>query len=101
MNVRLETHECIDILSSLAFADDYNELLRLFDSLIPKDDSAEFEVLQQEFLNFIYDNADINIQNITGLGTWHTLGGFVVGTHGSESPEPEIPRSIKIRSVEQ
>ena len=65
INTRLESRECVDILNSLAFCEDYTELLRLFDSLIPKEDSEEYGVLLHDFLNFVFDNADLNIR--TGL----------------------------------
>ena len=102
LNTRLESRECIDILSSLAFCDNYKELLRLFDSLSPKDDSEEFQVLLYDFLNFIFDNADLNIRTLTGLGTWHCMGGIVAGTPSvGNQAEPDIPRTIKICPAEQ
>ena len=97
-NVRLESREGVDILSSLSFGDDYKELLRLYDSLIPNEDNVEFEVVLHDFLNFVYDNADLNIRTLTGLGTWHVMGGIVAGTPSvGREAEAEIKRSVKIR----
>ena len=74
----------------------------MFDSLILKDDSEEFQVLLYDFLNFIFDNADLNICTLTGLGTWHCMGGIVAGTPSvGNQAEPDIPRTIKIRPAEQ
>lgn len=102
INTRLESRECVDILNSLAFCEDYTELLRLFDSLIPKEDSEEYGVLLHDFLNFVFDNADLNIRTLTGLGTWHCMGGIVAGTPSVDNQaEPLIPRAIKIREAEQ
>ena len=58
LHARLETKKCVYILSSLSFADDYREL---FDSLIPTDDNEVIKLIMHDFLNFIFDNADLNI----------------------------------------
>ena len=101
-NTRLESREGVDILSSLSFCDDYKELLRLFDSLIPDDDCEEFDILLHDFLNFVFDDADINIRTLTGLGTFHVMGGIVAGIPSvGEQAEPEIVRSIKIRPAKE
>ena len=42
LNAKLESREGVDILSSLSFCEDYKELLRLYDSLIPDNDTEEF-----------------------------------------------------------
>ena len=52
-----------------------------------------------DVLNFVFDNADINVRTLTGHDTWHTLGGIVAGTPGGGSGvEPSILRSTSVRS---
>ena len=54
--------------------------------------------LKGDVLNFVFDNADINVRTLTGHNTWHTLGGIVAGTPtGDRDVEPVIPRSTQIR----
>ena len=55
-----------------------------------------------ELLNFVYDNADINVRTLTGLDTWHAMGGIVASTPAQEGAvEPDIHRSTKVRNAEQ
>ena len=95
INTKLESRELVDILSSLSFADDYKEVLRLSDALLPtqeKDYNWEGALV-----NFALDNADINTRTLTGHNTWHALGGIASKTPAGEHVEPTIQRSTKIR----
>lgn len=73
VNTKLESRELVDVLSSLSFADDYREVMRLHDSLLPTEE--ESLQLVGDLINFIFDNADVNVRTLTGLDTWHALGG--------------------------
>ena len=50
-------------------------------------------------VNFVYDNADLNIRTLTGHGTWHAMGGIDGITHGGEYTEPVLPRSQAVRPI--
>lgn len=99
INSKFESRELVDVLSSLSFADDYREVTRLQDSLMPANDS-EFQVSAGDILNFVFDNADINIRTLTGLDTWHTMGGIVAQTPGDFDHGDVTGRNI-LRSTEE
>ena len=68
---KYKSREPIDVLSALSIADDYREVLRLKDSLMP--DSSDNEPTLKEWcsgtLNLIFDNGDIDACTLTGLDT--------------------------------
>lgn len=43
-------------------------------------------------VNFVFENADIDICTLTGHGTWHAMGGIAGVTPGSDYVEPELTR---------
>ena len=100
VNTKLESRELADVLSSLSFTDDYRELLRLHDSLMPTE--QESLKLIGDFHQFVFDNADINIHTLTGSDTWHVMGGIAASTPASCEPsEPTIQRSTQVRAAMQ
>lgn len=95
INTRLESRELVDLLSSLSFADDYRELSRLHDSLMPTE--QEISVALGDLANFVFDNADINVRSLTGLDTFHVMGGIVASAPHQDSSELDIHRNTNIR----
>ena len=47
-------------------------------------------------VNFVFDNADIDTHTLTGLGTWHVLGGIAGVTPAGECLEQQLPRTTKV-----
>ena len=78
----IESRELIDILSSLGFADDYREVQRLYSAMLPTDE-PDYDLVGH-LVNFVYDNADINIRTLTGHGIWHAMGGTAAITRGGQ-----------------
>lgn len=100
INAMHESRELIDILSSVGFSDDYREVQRLYNALLP--DGEQVYNLSGDLVNFVFDNADVNIRTLTGLGTWHAMGGIAcVNPMGADPLVQEIPRSTHIRSAAQ
>ena len=95
INTKLESRELVNILSILSFADDYKEVLRLSDALLPTQEK-DYD-WEGALVNFALDNADINTRTLTGHNTWHALGGIASKTPAGEHVEPTIQRSTKIR----
>ena len=56
---------------------------------------------ERGILNLIFDNADIDTRTLTGLNTWHVLGGAAATTPSREYEEPLIPRSTTVRHAEE
>ena len=102
---KYESRELIDILNALGFSDDYREVLRLLDALMPDQGDNNDPALKQwdddSILNLIFDNGDIDTRTLTGLDTWHVMCGAAVTTPGKEYVEPELKRSFKIRKAEE
>ena len=95
-----DLRELIDMLSTLGFSDDYREVQRLYDAMLPNEQKVYD--LSGDLVNFVFDNADVNIRTLTGSGTWHAMGGIACVTPvGAEHTETEIPRSTRIRSAAQ
>ncbi|XP_064120382.1 uncharacterized protein LOC135225033 [Macrobrachium nipponense] len=96
-NAKFESRELVHLLSSLAFADDYQEVLRLYSAMLPAGEKMYEWV--DKFVNFVFDNADIDTHTLTGLGTWHVLGGIAGVTPAGEIVEENLPRSTQVQSV--
>ena len=97
VNSKLESRELVDLLSILGFADDYREVLRHYDAMIPsKEPDHDWE---GGLVSFVFDNADINIRTHTGHGTWHVMGGISAITPGGNIIEPVFCRSTEVRSI--
>ena len=95
-----ESGKLIDMLSTFVFSDDYREVQRLYDAMLPNE--QQVYDLSGDLVNFVFDNAEVNIRTLTGLGTWHAKGGTAsVTPGGAEHSETEIPRSARIRSAAQ
>ena len=50
----------------------------------------------EALVNLLIENADICI--LTGQGTWHAMGGIAGVTTGGDCIEPELHRTITVRS---
>ncbi len=97
INSKLESCELIDLLSSLGFADDYREVMRLYDVMLPAGE-RQYDWIDT-LVNFVFDNADIDTHTLTGHGTWHAMGGIACVTPAGKYVEPELTRSTKTRSA--
>ena len=83
----------IDILSGMGFCSSYSETMKYQDSAmvnsIPK-------VSENGFVQFVFDNADVNTRTLDGMGTFHALGGIrCVTPSAAISVGTDIPRITK------
>lgn len=79
----------IDILSTLGVSVSYSECLNFESSAII---NVKENISADSFLQFVFDNADVNTRTIDGHGTFHSMGGIIC-----ISPEPstenfQVPR---------
>ena len=63
----------IDILTAMGFCSPYEEARRYLQNVM---DAAPPEVDCNAFLQFVFDNADVNVRTLNGLGTFHATGGI-------------------------
>jgi hypothetical protein len=95
VNTKYESRLLIDILNKLGFADDYREVERFQDAVLPRD-VVEYD-WEGSFIQFIIDNADCNTRTLTGHGTWHSLGAVAGVTPAKKKSLNNIQRSTKVR----
>lgn len=65
----------INILSAMGFSAPYREVTIFENSCIHRPES---EILENSFSQFVFDNADININTLDGRGTFLAMGEFNV-----------------------
>ena len=97
INSRFESHELVDLLSSLGFADNYCEVLRLYGAMLPRHE-REYD-WEGALVNFIFDNFDINVHTLIGHGTWHVMGGIAAVTPAGNVNQCELLRLTAIRAA--
>lgn len=94
---KFESRELVDLLHSMSFADDYREVLRLYDALLPTEE--KHYDWEGSLINFVFCNADCNIRTLTGHDTWHALGGIACVTPAGDYVEPALERSPRVRTA--
>jgi hypothetical protein len=82
----------IDLLSNLGFCNSYKETMR-YESSVTMNNVTSFD--DSAYVQYIFDNADHNVQSIDGNGTFHVMGGLMCVTPATSiQPEPPFPRDI-------
>ena len=94
---RYGSRELIDILNSLSFSDDYHEIQRLNTALMQ---SGVTDYDLGNCTQFIFDNADFNVNTLTGHDTFHAMGGLACVTPPCDKPKPIIKRSAEVQPLE-
>ena len=67
----------IDLCNSLGFCASYREA-QLYEASALYQES--FVLINNRFVQFVFDNADFNTGTLTGAGTFHNLGGISIVT---------------------
>ena len=80
------SRELIDLLSSLGFAESYQEVQRLINNILCNKSSTDDIPDLNAFVQYLFDNADFNPSNETGSDSWHIMGGLAAVT-----PESAVP----------
>lgn len=74
------SRELIDMCYAMGFCCSYNEV-RNYEMSAAMQGGVEFK--DGAFIQFVYDNADWNVETLDGKGTFHSLGGCEVVTPAS------------------
>ncbi|XP_047990434.1 uncharacterized protein LOC125229597 isoform X2 [Leguminivora glycinivorella] len=82
----------IDLLSSLGFCASYYEVTKFENSVIFHPQTEE----EPAFKQFVFDNADCNMQTIDGNHTFHSMGGIQCNTPKDFSKDVPILKLDKI-----
>lgn len=77
LNKKFGSKELINILDSLGFCASYRDL-QLFNASLLQ--NPQEEIIDESFLQFVYDNADNNINTLDGRNTFHSMGGIQIAT---------------------
>ncbi|GBM54505.1 hypothetical protein AVEN_228118-1, partial [Araneus ventricosus] len=89
----------INFLSSLGFSCTYTDasVLELSTILQPRKPTTQ----KNAFLQFIFDNADFNVNTLDGLGTFHAMGGIMAVTpYEAIPPDSNVPRVCRCSTIE-
>ena len=82
----------VDILFSMGICASYNEA-RLYEA------SAMLQkqplIHHDSFKQFVFDNADFNIQTMDGYGTFHSMGGIMCVTPGNSVELADVTERLK------
>ncbi len=90
--------ELIDMLSSMNFCVTYREVQRYEYALISKD-APTYNL--EGFVQFMFDNADFNVNTIDGHNTFHSMGGIACVTPaGTVDTNELVPRVVTIPPAE-
>lgn len=88
----------ISIFNSLGNSCSYNEVRRYEASVTMQ---KELKIDIDAFVQFVYDNADFNVDTLDGKFTFHNLGGIMIITPKSMvHPREKIERLAKIPTAE-
>ena len=89
------SRELIDILSSLDFCVNYREVQRYEYAMIYCE-APSYDLTR--FVQFVFDNADFNINTLNGKSTFYSMGGIACMTPGgTEDNNIVVPRNLNIR----
>ena len=84
------SRELLDILSSLGFSENYSEVQRYENSVLDFESDPLSNV--EKFVQFVFDNADFNVNTVDGKNTIHVLGGIAAHT-------PQLKCSISDKQI--
>ncbi|XP_031358189.1 uncharacterized protein LOC116181888 [Photinus pyralis] len=79
----------IDILSTIGVSISYSECLNFESSAIQ---NVQENIPADSFLQFVFDNADVNTRTIDGHGTFHSMGGIICITPEPATENFQVPR---------
>lgn len=86
----------VNVLSSLGFSSSYDEVSRFELSAVLHPDTS---LKKNAFCQFIFDNADFNVNTLNGEGTFHAMGGIISVTPSTSVVlDQNINRVIKCSS---
>lgn len=80
----------ISLLSSLGVSASYNEIRKYEDCLLQQ---PERSISESAFSQFVFDNADFNINTLDGFKTFHAMGGIqCISPSNALEPAPHLLR---------
>ena len=86
----------IDILSSMSFADDYEEVhIQRFEQALMSGGNLSYDL--SGFTQFVFDNADFNVATLTEHNTFHSMGGIACATPPGSVNNSPIKREVKLQ----
>lgn len=94
-NKKFGSRHIVDIFNSLGIGVSYNEVTRYL-----KSSTKHLQPIISEtgFIQYVFDNADINVCTLDGLNTFHSLGGIKCVTPSTSIEMPQvIPREMDVQ----
>lgn len=82
----------VNMCAALGFSCSYSAAVQLETSAILRDESSP-PIEKGAFIQFVYDNADVNVNTLDGDNTFHEMGGIMCVTPSrAVMPDKNIPR---------
>ena len=97
INCKYASRELIDILSSVSFADD-NEEVQQFEQALMSGGDLSYDL--SGFTQFVFDNADFNVATLTGHNTFHSMSGIACVTRPGSVNNSPIKREVKLQYLQ-
>lgn len=96
---RFGSKHLIDLLSAFGFSSSYTDASLLELSTILQSEKPIIE--KGTFCQFVFDNADFNVNTLDGLGTFHAMGGIMTATpYESVKPDSNVTRVMRCSTTE-
>lgn len=95
MHRKFGSRNIIDILSNLGCCASYHEV-NLYEASI-----LSQKIIPNTFHQFVFDNADFNINNIDSLNTFHSMGGIHCVTPFSAVSSEQLIVRLKSTTLEK
>ncbi|KAF4531641.1 hypothetical protein B566_EDAN006572 [Ephemera danica] len=96
LHMKFASRVLVDMISSLGLCASYAEVQR-FELSATK--CPQTIIDSNAFLQFAFDNADINKQTLTGHDTFHNMGGIMCVTPATAAPKLKTLRRIKSLNI--
>jgi hypothetical protein len=81
----------IDVLASMGVCVSYNEVNQYMNSLIG---SGSPKISEEAFIQYVFDNADVNVRTLDGLNTFHAMGGIKCIT-----PSTSVETQVEVERI--
>ena len=90
----------VNLCSAMGFSCSYSEAMHVESSAIVRGEASP-TIEKGAFIQFVFDNADVNVNTLDGENTFHEMGGIMIITpHSAVLPDRSIPRLNKYVSAD-
>ena len=97
------SRKLVDLLSNRGFSCTYNKVLRYENCVIAHETAerthGELSGASGDYIQFAFDNADVNVWTVTGHGAVHSVGSVMMSTPAPNIPEKPVTRQLHVTTA--